>query len=123
MVNNIVEGSAPLATEAVTQTRVAPELVKALKIHALEQDRLLKEVCTEAVASFVELREHGASLQRPRTVTYLSSPRGGIEFNLRLPSALVKKVHRIAEDDQTHARRVLYTALVRYAEKHKLLGK
>lgn len=122
MSDNIVAGASTVATEAVTQTKVSPELVRALKIHALEQDRLLKEVCSDAVAAFIEHRNAQSALDRPRPVAYLSSPRDGVELNLRLPAALVKKVKRVADDDHTHARRVLFTALMRYAEKYKLLG-
>jgi hypothetical protein len=110
-------------TESITQTRVFPDLVKALKMHALEQDRLLKDVCAEAIGAFLEHRDQATAQSRPKPPVYLVSPRTGIEFNLRIPAPLLKRVRRVADDDQTHARRVLYTALVRYAEKNKLLGK
>ncbi len=119
MVNNIVE----MGSEIVIQTRVSLDLVKALKVRALKRDKRLKDVCAESVSDFLEHREAFLDREISRPLRYFASPRNGIEFNLRLPALLAKHVRRIADRDGVAGSRVLYTSLVHYAEKNRLLGR
>ncbi len=97
------------------QTKVDDALVLALKKLAKEQGITLQALYADAVQRFLNERA------KTPTVLYLVSPRTGGNYNLKLPAPLVRRAITLATKDHTSARRLYYTALVRYAQAHGLL--
>ena len=97
------------------QTKVDDALVVALRKLAKQQGVTLQALYADAVETFLR--------DRPKTpaVLYLASPRSAGNYNLKLPVPLVRRAITLASEDSTSARRLYYTALVRYAQAHGLL--
>ncbi len=97
------------------QTKVDDALVVALKDLARQEGVTLQALYADAVEAFLNDRS------KTPTALYLVSPRTGGNYNLKLPAPLVHRAITLASKDNTSARRLYYTALVRYAQAHGLL--
>ncbi len=104
--------------ETVKQTSLPHKLAQQLKIHAATRGLYMKELYEQIIFSFLSDRQK--SQVSNDTIRYLASPKGGQELNIVLRKTVVERLTKIAKYDKTSVRRLLYTALVRYAEKHHI---
>jgi hypothetical protein len=109
------------ANERNVQTHVPPALLRALRLHVASRGTLLKDVYEAAIEEFAAYRAQ--VLGRGADVPYRASPRGSVKLNVRIPPSAAATVDRIAGDDNIAARRVLFTAISRYAEAHRIVAR
>ena len=110
-----------MATSKLRQTKVPEEVIRKLKADAALAGRDMTELYEEAVVDFFEQRdEHFEEGGTPLDL-YNSPPKNSKVLNVELKPNVAKKLETIAEQDQSSGSRVLYTSLIKYARKKKLL--
>ena len=109
------------AEERNLQTHVPASLKQVLRLHVATEGTLLTDLYQAAIEEFTRYRAE--VLGRGADVPYRASPRGSIKLNVRVPAPSATAVEKIAEHDNIPVRRVLFTAIVRYAEAHRLVAR
>ena len=107
-------------TLILQQTKVEPELVSALKIYARDHNETLQDVYAKAIREFIDVFKNIDPVER-RPIFY-ASPSAGSTINLKLPEPLKDVALELATKEQASARRLYYTALVRFALNNKLIN-
>lgn len=103
------------------QTKSDPKLNDALRQYAKDHGRFFQAVYTKAIADFIEEinKNHSSGARH----LFCSSPRDGKNINMKIPEKLKDAALFMAKQEQTSARRLYYTALVRFALKEELFTK
>jgi hypothetical protein len=102
----------------IKQTKISERMIAQLKVYSARKHLLLQELYEDAV---VHLLKHRRKIQdEGKNLIYLASPKDGKELNLKIRKELSARISRIADADQTHDRRFLYTALVHYAKTYQI---
>ncbi len=99
----------------VQQIQLPPEVHEGIKLLARQDDCTMNEVYDAAVKWFL------ASRAKKAFYYYLASPRRGKYTSLWLNTKLLDRVRVIAARDAVSYSRVIYTALVLFLEKKKVL--
>jgi predicted transcriptional regulator len=110
-----------MATSKLRQTKVPEEVIRKLKANAALDGRAMSEVFEEAVVDFFEQREEHLEEGGTALDLYNAAPKNSKVLNVELKPSVDKKIETIAEQDQSSGSRVLYTSLIQYARKKKLL--
>lgn len=79
--------------------------------------RLLKNIFADAVTSLLNEREERGSID------YLAGPMqgpGDLPLNVALPQDVMDRVAKVADDDGISRRRVIYTAVIRFARENEI---
>jgi predicted transcriptional regulator len=110
-----------MATGKLRQTKMPEDVIRKLKAEAALSGRDMSELFEEAVVDFFDqrkghLEEGGTALD-----LYNAAPKNSKVLNVELKPNTAKKLENIAEQDQSSGSRVLYTSLIQYARKKKLL--
>jgi hypothetical protein len=106
-------------TLILQQTKAEPELVNAIKDYVKVHNKTLQEVYAKAVREFIDSFKNIAPDERHPI--FYASPSAGLTINLKLPEKLKNEVITLAKREQTSARRLYYTALLRFALNRKLI--
>ena len=109
-----------MADRVVKQVGAPEDLVHKLKMHALSNKRELQDITDEAILDFFHEREE-IKKKEHRAPDYIASPTNAKDFNVRISKNIAAKVEKVAKEDDATGRRLIYTGLLRYARRHKLL--
>lgn len=103
-------------TEVMKQTKMEPDLARKYKAQAALNDKRIKDLHADAIEHF--LRHRAGLTKSGQRIPYLVShdDEGAREVNVTLPFGIMKKAVTAAEEDGVSARRLLYTALLFYAD-------
>ncbi len=106
---------AKFGNRTVQQIQLPPEVHEGVKLLARQDDCTMNEVYDAAVKWLL------ASQAKKSFRYYLASPRRGKYTSLWLDTKLLDRVRVIAARDAVSYSRVIYTALVLFLEKKKVL--
>jgi hypothetical protein len=110
-----------MATSKLRQTKMPEEVIRKLKADAALSGRDMTELYEEAVVDFFDQREEHLEEGGTALDLYNAAPKNSKVLNVELKPTVAKKLETIAEQDQSSGSRVLYTSLIQYARKKKLL--
>jgi hypothetical protein len=113
-------GRSVSSERVIKQIGLDEEVVHKLKMHALEKRKQMQEVTDQAMQEFFEQRDK-VKEDKGRPPDYIVSPTNAKDFNVRLSKTVAKKLDKVANEDTATERRVIYTGLIAYARKHKLI--
>jgi hypothetical protein len=105
------------------QIRADKEMLRALKVHAAQRGVTLNTVYDEAMVEFLrdrkaEVKEGQGEVSR----TFYASPGEDAEpFNVALTPSQMEIARKTAEKDKVTTTRVIYTALVKYLQRRRLI--
>jgi len=88
----------------------------ALQKYADEQQMLYQDLWVEAINAFLKTRED--LLKRGVRVSYLAGATDAVPWNMKLPDSLIDQVKDVAKADYATARRLYYTALMQFLDRH-----
>jgi predicted HicB family RNase H-like nuclease len=107
-------------TNFVRKIKVKHGLRHALRAYADSVNLKFYQLQHDAIN---ELIFHRLECQRQgKQIEYFMSPYEGDDLNIRISEQLAARIRRIATVDRCHVNRFLYTALVMYAIKRKLVS-
>jgi hypothetical protein len=109
-----------VADRVVKQIGATEDLVHKLKVHAVTNKKELNDIFDEAILEFFEEREE-VKKKEHRAPDYIASPTDSKDFNVRISKPLATKLEKVAKEDRATGRRLIYTGLLQYARRHKLL--
>ncbi|GEM_PF-4867903 len=107
-------------TLILQQTKAEPELVNAIKNYTKVHDEILQEVYAKAIKEFIDSFKNIAPGEHHPI--FYASPSAGLTINLKLPEKLKNEAVQLATKEQSSARRLYYTALLRFALNKKLIN-
>jgi hypothetical protein len=98
-------------------------MLRALKLHAADKELLLIDVYREAMLEFVERRKKDlVEGQGQLSRSFYASPSlEAVTFNVALTSSQMADARKSAEKDKVSAACVIYTALVMYLQRRKII--
>lgn len=102
------------------QTSVHPDVIQGLKVFAAVNRKLLIDVFELAMTEFLEYRT--GLLKEKRKAVYLVGPSDAQKLNVRLAKSVAGQVDKAAEKDGVKTRRLVYTAIIHFANKHGIAG-
>jgi hypothetical protein len=102
------------------QTKVPSELVKKFRMMALDQGKDVREIYDEAIYDFFsDRREH---LKKSSALDLYNAPPSTAKVvNVQMDEKAAKEIEAIAEKDASSGSRIIYTSIVKYAQKKGLL--
>lgn len=121
-----LQGRADVADYKLKQTEVTEDVKHAYKLHAVQNRQLLQTVYDEAVADFLKSRAALAKEKKAPEYKVPSKGPGKQEpkpLNVRIREDLAEKAEKASADDGISDRRLIYTALIDYAKKNKLVDR
>jgi hypothetical protein len=110
-----------MAPNKLRQTKMPEDVIRKLKADAALAGRDMTDLYEEAVVDFFEQREEHLEEGGTALDLYNAAPKNSKILNVELKPNVAKKLENIAEQDQSSGSRVLYTSLIQYARKKKLL--
>jgi predicted transcriptional regulator len=105
------------------QTKIPASLSKSLKVAAAMEERTIKELCEEALHDFIQARKQHlhTGTRHDLYLAQLGADEARKVLNVELGVKTAEEVDKIADKDNTTTSTVLYTSLIRYAKRRKML--
>jgi dihydrodipicolinate synthase/N-acetylneuraminate lyase len=110
----------PTPKSIMKQTRMPEAVLRKFKAQAATEGRPVKDLYEEAIYDFFSDRREHLKKSTPLNL-YNSAPTSGKVVNVELKTTTAKEVDVVAGKDDATGSRVIYTSLIKYADKKKML--
>ncbi len=107
-------------TIILQQTKAEHKLADAIKNYAKDNNQKLQCVYSEAIREFMDYLKSIDT--NKNSAKFYTSPKEGKTINLKIPESVKSEGLALARMHQVSARRLYYTALVRFAESKFIIN-